>query len=109
AVRSPLSHTTPLAAQPHHDLSCPLSLQPARAPPPRPPLPTRRSSDLDGDAGRRLHQRVEAAPRAPRPVLAPGEDGPWRARRGFRSEEHTSELQSPGQLVCRLLLEKKKS
>src|SRR5947208_7926318 len=26
-----------------------------------------------------------------------------------RSEEHTSELQSPDQLVCRLLLEKKKS
>src|SRR5438876_7571482 len=26
-----------------------------------------------------------------------------------RSEEHTSELQSPVQLVCRLLLEKKKS
>src|SRR5207253_684352 len=28
---------------------------------------------------------------------------------GFRSEEHTSELQSRGHLVCRLLLEKKKS
>src|SRR5690625_5465926 len=28
--------------------------------------------------------------------------------RGFRSEEHTSELQSRGHLVCRLLLEKKK-
>src|SRR5690625_7092448 len=26
---------------------------------------------------------------------------------GFRSEEHTSELQSRGHLVCRLLLEKK--
>src|SRR5439155_7631924 len=33
-----------------------------------------------------------------------------RRRRGFasRSEEHTSELQSRGHLVCRLLLEKKK-
>src|SRR5256885_16896049 len=31
----------------------------------------------------------------------------WRARRA-RSEEHTSELQSPCNLVCRLLLEKKK-
>src|SRR5207248_2324653 len=30
------------------------------------------------------------------------------ARRGERSEEHTSELQSPYDLVCRLLLEKKK-
>src|SRR5256885_3742655 len=28
--------------------------------------------------------------------------------RGCRSEEHTSELQSPCNLVCRLLLEKKK-
>src|SRR5258708_30846233 len=28
--------------------------------------------------------------------------------RGARSEEHTSELQSPDHLVCRLLLEKKK-
>src|SRR2546426_9304702 len=39
---------------------------------------------------------------------------PWRAgcspgvRRETRSEEHTSELQSPCNLVCRLLLEKKK-
>src|SRR5256885_5140482 len=36
----------------------------------------------------------------------------WRSAdilvRGFRSEEHTSELQSPCNLVCRLLLEKKK-
>src|SRR2546426_2762458 len=31
--------------------------------------------------------------------------GEWRGR---RSEEHTSELQSPCNLVCRLLLEKKK-
>src|SRR2546430_5467919 len=30
------------------------------------------------------------------------------ARRGHRSEEHTSELQSQSNLVCRLLLEKKK-
>src|SRR2546426_8997987 len=30
------------------------------------------------------------------------------ATRRWRSEEHTSELQSPGNLVCRLLLEKKK-
>src|SRR5438552_14397373 len=31
-----------------------------------------------------------------------------RRRIGLRSEEHTSELQSPDHLVCRLLLEKKK-
>src|SRR5437764_6305566 len=30
-------------------------------------------------------------------------------RQEFRSEEHTSELQSPMYLVCRLLLEKKKT
>src|SRR5258708_30833171 len=29
--------------------------------------------------------------------------------KNFRSEEHTSELQSPDHLVCRLLLEKKKN
>src|SRR5690625_6697119 len=32
-----------------------------------------------------------------------------RGRYDLRSEEHTSELQSRGHLVCRLLLEKKKS
>src|SRR5256885_7186980 len=35
--------------------------------------------------------------------------GPWLRRSpNSRSEEHTSELQSPCNLVCRLLLEKKK-
>src|SRR5690348_18179397 len=38
-----------------------------------------------------------------KPVVLPGE-----IMRVFRSEEHTSELQSPVHLVCRLLLEKKK-
>src|SRR2546426_2532952 len=33
---------------------------------------------------------------------------PRQAAIGYRSEEHTSELQSPCNLVCRLLLEKKK-
>src|SRR2546426_8638112 len=40
-----------------------------------------------------------------------GRPGAARARRAghaTRSEEHTSELQSPCNLVCRLLLEKKK-
>src|SRR5437762_8194813 len=32
----------------------------------------------------------------------------WRPGFRWRSEEHTSELQSPMYLVCRLLLEKKK-
>src|SRR2546425_13241576 len=39
---------------------------------------------------------------------SPG-DGIRAARRSARSEEHTSELQSLAYLVCRLLLEKKKS
>src|SRR5256885_6718429 len=33
---------------------------------------------------------------------------PQQSRCSMRSEEHTSELQSPCNLVCRLLLEKKK-
>src|SRR5438876_7738759 len=48
--------------------------------------------------------------------LAPAHGGEQRAQlrrrvaqlRSLRSEEHTSELQSPVHLVCRLLLEKKK-
>src|SRR5258708_21079321 len=42
--------------------------------------------------------------------LAPGAAGAARGRSHgvLRSEEHTSELQSPDHLVCRLLLEKKK-
>src|ERR1039457_877860 len=38
----------------------------------------------------------------------PGELGAVQAARMYRSEEHTSELQSPCNLVCRLLLEKTK-
>src|SRR5256885_7619692 len=37
-----------------------------------------------------------------------GADPPAVGCRQLRSEEHTSELQSPCNLVCRLLLEKKK-
>src|SRR2546426_1345089 len=40
-------------------------------------------------------------------VIRPPNDFPP-ATSGRRSEEHTSELQSPCNLVCRLLLEKKK-
>src|SRR2546428_12404830 len=48
-------------------------------------------------------------PPSPRPLPAAADGskaGP--ARRSRRSEEHTSELQSRSDLVCRLLLEKKK-
>src|SRR2546426_8283514 len=37
-----------------------------------------------------------------------GEPAPPKLDSAIRSEEHTSELQSPCNLVCRLLLEKKK-
>src|SRR5204863_7215359 len=49
-----------------------------------------------------------------RVLLAGTREGVWRAInpaanvRAMRSEEHTSELQSRRDLVCRLLLEKKK-
>src|SRR5256885_10517214 len=43
--------------------------------------------------------------------LSNDDDKEWQGdkRRALRSEEHTSELQSPCNLVCRLLLEKKKT
>src|SRR5437764_6211712 len=66
------------------------------------------------------HAPRTSAPRLPREMREPapsctkdaGIDRPicrWReVERVRRSEEHTSELQSPMYLVCRLLLEKKK-
>src|SRR5690348_17498033 len=45
-------------------------------------------------------------PRRADPAQRPGDR--QRHAQGHRSEEHTSELQSPVHLVCRLLLEKKK-
>src|SRR3712207_7071848 len=59
-----------------------------------------------GDAVARLlwsGPSVAKAP-VPRSALAPK----FTAKVNFRSEEHTSELQSRQYLVCRLLLEKKK-
>src|SRR5690349_22701127 len=43
------------------------------------------------------------------PFFRPGRALPFGRRRLLRSEEHTSELQSRRDLVCRLLLEKKKN
>src|SRR5690348_17506015 len=63
---------------------------------------------------RRIHAGVRdliAARPRPRIRRAPrigGELAPHSAERVERSEEHTSELQSPVHLVCRLLLEKNK-
>src|SRR5690625_6325110 len=61
------------------------------------------------DLGRRpaFAHLISMVPPAIATVLAArAESGPLRATWG-RSEEHTSELQSRGHLVCRLLLEKK--
>src|SRR5207249_6845598 len=85
---------------------------------PRPPLhlhsfPTRRSSDLERHEGADSHQhhRPGAPPRERRHRVAPSRRSSSRAvarAARERSEEHTSELQSRFDLVCRLLLEKKK-
>src|SRR5438552_16745633 len=67
-------------------------------------FPTRRSSDLS---------RLQVC-RCPGGSTGLRGRNPWPAERSAcrrelrRSEEHTSELQSPDHLVCRLLLEKKK-
>src|SRR2546430_9463245 len=45
----------------------------------------------------------------PSPLGAHGSTATSTPRRSVRSEEHTSELQSQSNLVCRLLLEKKKN
>src|SRR5207244_12636292 len=85
-------------------------------------FPTRRSSDLSRDAGFVLDEvesgRAQAAfllrPPAVADVLAVARAGSVMPQKStyfhpkpLRSEEHTSELQSPDHLVCRLLLEKK--
>src|SRR5699024_12342949 len=101
------------------------SLQCRRAPPAPPSFPTRRSSDL-------VYSVEGAAPTEPRAdfsymdseaqnLYVGGRDGTIvvygrnadsgaleRVQTVTRSEEHTSELQSRFDLVCRLLLEKKK-
>src|SRR5690606_41685832 len=79
-------------------------------------FPTRRSSDLSApltllSAGAVLWMALQAgAYAAPRSSRQPSRSPVRRARcsRPVRSEEHTSELQSRENLVCRLLLEKKK-
>src|SRR5205807_8807898 len=76
-------------------------------------FPTRRSSDLlelDPE-GRIMVSRPPADPRFTVPLSGlywQISDERERSSWPRRSEEHTSELQSPCNLVCRLLLEKKK-
>src|SRR5687768_18014722 len=65
-----------------------------------------------GVVDRAAYQPRLALPHVPARGTAHGERavGPDRQHQlGARSEEHTSELQSRLQLVCRLLLEKKKA
>src|SRR5256885_8843441 len=80
-----------------------------RRPPRSTPFPTRRSSDLLF-----VDLFLDAHTKAPAQItldLDATDDplhGEQEGRFFHRSEEHTSELQSPCNLVCRLLLEKKK-
>src|SRR2546430_9535251 len=88
-----------------------------RRPPRSTPFPTRRSSDLISTLLRQLHLIETNA--AFSVLAAVGLIDIWLLYRFFRqqplgaiatgprSEEHTSELQSQSNLVCRLLLEKK--
>src|SRR2546430_12456586 len=55
------------------------------------------------------HERTYPAPRGPCSERNRRRSRSIRSRRTSRSEEHTSELQSQSNLVCRLLLEKKKN
>src|SRR5256885_13118327 len=60
-------------------------------------------------AARLQHRKGAQREGRPSSLGAPREEGrPSRWAPFRRSEEHTSELQSPCNLVCRLLLEKKK-
>src|SRR3712207_7943072 len=65
--------------------------------------------------GSRRARAARAAPRSARAAPQGGSSFPLAADKGeqgvdaSRSEEHTSELQSRQYLVCRLLLEKKKT
>src|SRR5205085_7589551 len=89
------------------------------------PFPTRRSSDLSEQAARegerkqpppQLKAQMEEMNKpkrrragVPRPPAPPAPLTLRSRRARSRSEEHTSELQSQSNLVCRLLLEKKKT
>src|SRR5690606_41613730 len=99
---------------------CRLSFACCAHPPRRHPFPTRRSSDLASHD----HDGVYAPLTHSHPEYAPADHGHseyaavshthgiadvtgLRTELDDRSEEHTSELQSRENLVCRLLLEKK--
>src|SRR2546427_9938773 len=93
---------------PHPTLSRSAQLQSPRTPAPRPSPPLGPTVSLSGKM-RRRREAVRIATwnvnglRARLDFLVL-----WLRERRPRSEEHTSELQSQSNLVCRLLLEKKK-
>src|SRR2546425_6112354 len=62
---------------------------------------------LENKTGRVWHLRIPKAQIQGAKYYAYSIDGPPPSGDRFRSEEHTSELQSLAYLVCRLLLEKK--
>src|SRR2546428_8241975 len=63
--------------------------------------------ELRSDFGLQVDAKVDAAQKGNRKAYFP-ENGGYIDCPVYRSEEHTSELQSRSDLVCRLLLEKKK-
>src|SRR5207248_11392378 len=81
-------------------------LQPRRPAPGGPLRPGRRRRGLLLLPGHLGHRNAPDRPPPAWPVPSAELSAPHPSR---RSEEHTSELQSPYDLVCRLLLEKKKN
>src|SRR5205807_8306409 len=71
-------------------------------------FPTRRSSDLQPSPFA-IWLRQQAQEEAIKKMAEQQARQELGDRATYRSEEHTSELQSPCNLVCRLLLEKKKA
>src|SRR5256885_2455314 len=63
---------------------------------------------VEGFDGLRVHQRIHLDDDPRRTSGADHRQDECAGGPAGRSEEHTSELQSPCNLVCRLLLEKKK-
>src|SRR5207253_10712599 len=103
----------------HTPSPLPLSLYYSRPPRDLHSFPTRRSSDLaapadsadaSGSSGSSGANSAMRPSRESTPVRMSTSSAHCRCSVFFRtrSEEHTSELQSRGHLVCRLLLEKKK-
>src|SRR5207247_10732904 len=84
---------------------CPRAPRPGRRPPPRSETPV----PGDRETGLRAGARGPPRNRAPVAQVVLRRSAPARPTGPReRSEEHTSELQSRVDLVCRLLLEKKK-